>query len=382
VRLRDWWRAALGVCAGTAVLFGQAPSTIELDFRAPDGTPLRGRLILPTGEGPHPVVVYTQAAEGMTSDMRRPLADGGSFSYFDIYRQQLPPLGVGFFSYEGRGITNGANPPRFEVIDSAVYNTSTLAAKATDLVAAVEAVSRVGGVDAARIFAMGASEGTLIATEGAVRADGRIAGLILYGLLALNMRDNFRYILTDGAFITYRRFLDTDADGRVTRPEWDTDPRGWRQGNLPGVAWEQLEVTRDSVLTVADIAALQRPFLDGLDRNDFAILDAWSRRFASVALPAGWWQDHFAHPALPTFLSRLDIPVGIFHGEWDNATPVTAVRDLADRMQRDGSHRQVEFHFLDTDHTLNVGRYFRDGTIPAGHQAIFDYVRRVVAPRR
>jgi pimeloyl-ACP methyl ester carboxylesterase len=240
----------------------------------------------------------------------------------------------------------------------------------------------VGGVDAARIFAMGASEGTLIATEGAVRADGRIAGLILYGLLALNMRDNFRYILTDGAFITYRRFLDTDADGRVTRPEWDTDPRGWRQGNLPGVAWEQLEVTRDSVLTVADIAALQRPFLDGLDRNDFAILDAWSRRFASVALPAGWWQDHFAHPALPTFLSRLDIPVGIFHGEWDNATPVTAVRDLADRMQRDGSHRQVEFHFLDTDHTLNVGRYFRDGTIPAGHQAIFDYVRRVVAPRR
>ena len=380
------WRAALRVAASvivvTAALPGQAPSATEIAFAAPDGTPLRGRLVLPAGEGPHPVIVYAQAAEGMTIDMRRPLPGGASFSYFDIYRQQLPPLGVGFFSYEGRGITAADAPPRYERIDSAVYNTSTLSAKAADLVAAVEAVAGTAGVDPTRIFAMGASEGTLIATEGAALSGGRVAGLILYGLLALNMRDNFRFILTDGAFITYRRFLDTDGDGRVTRAEWDADPRGWRQGNLPGVAWEQLEVNRDGSLTVEDIATLQRPFLDGLDRGDFAILDAWSRRFASVALPAGWWQDHFAHPTLPTFLARLDIPIGIFHGEWDNATPVRAVRELEARLHREGTHQRIEIHYLDTDHTLNVGRYFRDGTIPAGHQAIFDYVRRVVATGR
>lgn len=378
----DWGRAMVVVVLGASSLLGQEPTVTEFDFRSFDGTPLRGRLVLPPGEGPHPVIVYAQAAEGMTIDVRRPLAGGGSFSYFDIYRRHLPPLGVGFLSYEGRGITAGSQPPRYEQIDSAVYNTSTLSAKARDLVAAVEAVAGIEGVDGSRIFAMGASEGTLVATEGAVLSEGRVAGLILYGVLVLNMRENFRFILTDGAFITYRRFLDTDADGQVSRKEWNADPRGWREGTIPGVQWEQLDANRDGVFTVDDIASMQRAYLEGLDRGDFATLDAWSRRFASVSLPVGWWQDHFAHPSLPSFLERLDIPVGIFQGEWDNATPAAAVRELEAQLHRDGNHRHVEIHYLDTDHSLNVGRYFRDGTIPAGHRAIFDYVRRVVASGR
>jgi hypothetical protein len=60
--------------------------TTEIAFTSHDGNPMRGKLTVPNTAGPCAVVVYAQAAEGMTVDMKRPLpgqttstspADGG-----------------------------------------------------------------------------------------------------------------------------------------------------------------------------------------------------------------------------------------------------------------------------------------------------------------
>ena len=158
-------------------------ATEELHFSTHDGFPLRGKLTLPPGPGPHPIVVYVQSAEGMTVDMRRPLGGGATFDYFDLYAEHLPALGVGFFRYEGRGLTTGGEPPRFEVIDRAIYNTSTLDNKVRDVLSALELLGEQERVDAERVFLMGASEGTLIGADAAARSPQRIAGLVLYGVM-------------------------------------------------------------------------------------------------------------------------------------------------------------------------------------------------------
>jgi hypothetical protein len=88
--------------------------TSEHSFESHDGHEMFAKLTLPPGEGPHPVMVYVQAAEGMTVDMKRPGPGGTTFEYFDLYAKEFPARGVGFFRCEGRGIRNGTKPPRFE----------------------------------------------------------------------------------------------------------------------------------------------------------------------------------------------------------------------------------------------------------------------------
>jgi len=40
----------------------------------------------------------------------------------------------------------------------------------------------------------------------------------------------------------------------------------------------------------------------------------------------------------------------------------------------------MEFHYFDgLDHSLNIDEYFKSGTIPAGHKAIFEFIKRETA---
>jgi hypothetical protein len=40
----------------------------------------------------------------------------------------------------------------------------------------------------------------------------------------------------------------------------------------------------------------------------------------------------------------------------------------------------MEFHyFTGVGHSLGIERYFVDGTVPAGHQAIFEFIKRTVS---
>src|SRR6185503_7152197 len=172
---------------------GAKTKTIEITFTSYDRYDMFGKLTVPTSAGSHPVVIYVQNAEGMTVDQKRRKSRTETFNYFDLYREKLPEMNVAFFSYEGRGIRMGDKPPRFETINWDIYNTSTLENKVRDLMSAIQIVKKQPGIDPSRIFLMGASEGTLLAAETAARSRGQIRGLILYGVLTSNLRDNFKY---------------------------------------------------------------------------------------------------------------------------------------------------------------------------------------------
>jgi len=367
--------------AAQSVAPGVSTTTRDVAFRTHDGFPMRGRITLPTTAGLHPVVIYVQSAEGMTMEVRRRLSDTSTFRYMDLYAAKFPEMGVGFFRYDGRGIGVGDRPPRYETIDTAVFDTGTLDNKVSDLLAAIALVREQPGVDAKRIYLIAASEGTLLAAEAAARAPGMVAALVLYGVMADNMRETFRYIMSDGAFLQYRDFMDADNDGRITPDEYERAVQGPRGVRLRSTPFTAFDANKDSVFSVDDIRVGTKPYLDAIERRDYTVLSAWARSFAGVATPAGWFEDHFEHQTLWTFLSQLNVPVGLFQGELDPMTPAAAVHALQERAEAAGMKNLSFRYFARGDHSLGVGTYFVRGSIPEGHQAIFDFVRALVRRR-
>ena len=349
--------------------------TTEITFTSHDGYPMRGKLTVPNTTRPYAVVVYVQAAEGMTVDMKRPLPNG-TFNYFDLYREKLPEIGVGFFSYEGRGVTMGDSPPRYETIDRDVYNTSTLDNKVRDVLSAVSAVLKQKDVDPAKIFLMGASEGTLLAAEAAARAPDQVrGGLVLYAVLSSTLKDMLKFQAADGPFLVINSVFDADKDGKTSKAEYDADARKNRALGLQATPFETLDADHDGSFTQADFRTLRKPLVDAIDADNFESISAWLKQTAVVDLPTGWLKDHFAHPSMWSFLSQLKIPVGLFHGTADNLAPIEGTRNLEAQAKRAGK-TNLEFHYFDgLDHSLGIGVWFTRGTLPEGHKAIFDFIK-------
>lgn len=122
------------------------------------GVKLAGRLVLPKGDTPVPVVVLIHGSE--------------SFSALDFWSLQriLPAAGIGVFVYDKRG--TGASTGTF---------TMDFSVLADDAVAAMQAARRLAGERAGRVGYYGTSQGGWIAPLAATRA--RVDFVIVgYGL--------------------------------------------------------------------------------------------------------------------------------------------------------------------------------------------------------
>jgi acetyl esterase/lipase len=334
-----------------------------------------GKLTVPNTDRPHPVVIYVQTAEGATVDMKRPLGAGRTFNYYHLYREKLAEMNVAFFSYEGRGIRMGDALPRYEQIDWDVYNTSTLENKVRDALTAVDVVRAQKGIDPEKIFLLGTSEGTLLAAEAASRAPDKVkGGLILYAVLSTTLKDALIYMSGDGEFIVWRRVLDTDRDTKISKAEFE-EPNRSRQLGVQNVAFDIVDPDKDGFLTIDDFRTLRKPYLDAIAADNFETIYGRLKTTAAVSIPKGWLEDHFAHAPMWTFLSSLTLPVGFFHGSADNLTSIEGVRNLEAQARKAGKSN-FEFRYFDgLDHSLGIVQWFARGTLPAGHQAIFDFIK-------
>ena len=343
-------------------------AVLDFAYKAHDDVEMFGRLVLPKSRSPRAVVIYVQTAEGATIDMKRPLGGGKTFNYYDLYRDKLTAMDIGFFSYEGRGIRMGDDLPRYEKIYWDVYNTSTLDNKIQDLLSSIETVRKQDGMQHTPILLMGASEGTLLVAEAATKKPDSVAGLVLYGVMATNLRDTFRYIMSDGDFLRYR-VLDENQDGVITKAEWDK--------LVKNVDFSKVDLNTDGKFTVEDVKVGTKKYLDAIDNDDYEVLQAWSKAAAAVAVPNDWFKDHFAHANNWSFLSKLDIPIGCFHGDADRMAPISAVKELEAKAKK-ANLSKMEFHyFKGLGHSLNIGQYFVNGKMPKGHHAIFEFIDRI-----
>ena len=116
-----------------------ALATTEVSFTS-DGTTLAGRLVMPEGDGPVPVVVLLQGSEH-DSAMR-----------FDSLQRRFPAAGVGAFVFDKRG--TGASGGRYS---------QDFDQLARDAVAALREARRLAGPRVARIGFHGPSQGGWIA---------------------------------------------------------------------------------------------------------------------------------------------------------------------------------------------------------------------------
>jgi pimeloyl-ACP methyl ester carboxylesterase len=271
--------------------------------------------------------------------------------------------------------------PRGEAIDWAVYNTSTLDNKVRDIISAVRVLQQQPGVDKSKILLRGVSEGTQLAADAASRIPGEIAGVVLSGIVSTTLKDMLTFMALEGTFMQHRDHWDDDRDGRITPAEFETDTKGVRRKSLPGVAFSALDADKDGTYTVADRTLLAKELVDGIQANNMAVVNGFLKLTAAVTIPQGWAEDQFAYPPIWQFLSKLEMPVGFFHGDADANTPIAGVKELERRAKAAGK-ANFEFHYLaGLGHGLGTLQYFETGTPSTGYVAIFDFVRRVVTRR-
>ena len=308
--------------------------TLEIPFTSHDGHGMFGKLTVPDSPGPHPVVVFVQTAEAQTVDTRVQ-GPKGPLDFFDLYRRELAAVGVAFFSYEGRGVQMGDQPPRYQKVDRPIYNTSTLENKVRDAMTAVRVLQKQPAIDASRIVLRGHSEGTLLAAETASRMPKEIRAVALSGVLT-NLRAALTFMMTDGWFWQHQAHWDGNRDGVITATEFQADPKGIRKLMPPDFPFSNFDRNEDGRYTVDDVRQARKPMVDAVGAGNAEAAMPFLKGAAAVEIPDGWVADHFRHAPIDTFLSQLQIPVGLFQGDVDQLTPASEVRALESRMKAAG----------------------------------------------
>jgi pimeloyl-ACP methyl ester carboxylesterase len=378
--------AAFGVCL---IAFTASPAesqaitpvpgttTRDIAFTSHDGVAMLGRLTMPDTPGRHPVLMLVQTAEAQTKDGQVRPPGGERVPAYTLYRANLAPLGIGFFSYEGRGVS--ANAGGGPVIDRQVYNTSTLANKVQDAIAAVRTLQKQADVDASTIVLRGISEGTLLAAEIAVEIPKEVAGLVLSGVIGSTLQQALAFMASDGLYMQQQRTWDPDKDGRVSAAEFEAISKQLP----PGTEFKQADVDGDGFYTVNDRRQLSKPLVDAINAGDINTFLPWLQRSAVVAVPepmADWLKDHFKQPAMWDLLQKLSMPVGLFQGENDGNTSAAEVRVL-ERKAKAAGQKNLEFRYFDgLDHGLGTMEYFITGKPSIGYAAIFEFMKRFARP--
>ncbi len=148
----DGTRVTLSPCPGGAISFnGVAGARLAFDVTqtrfAAAGVTLAGRLVMPPGDAPVPIVVLVHGSE-----------NDSALNFYSLQRL-LPSQGVGVFVYDkrGTGLSSGKYTQDFGVL-------------ADDAVAAMREARRLAGRRAGRVGYQGGSEGGWVAPIAASRA--------------------------------------------------------------------------------------------------------------------------------------------------------------------------------------------------------------------
>jgi pimeloyl-ACP methyl ester carboxylesterase len=368
-----WAQAAIVPVPGT--------TTRDIPFMSHDGYPMTGRLTLPDTPGPHPVLMLVQTAEASTMDGELRNANGVRVRIHSQYRELLAPMGIGFFSYEGRGVTSNAGGG--PVIDRAVYDTSTLANKVQDGISAVRTLQKQDGVDRSRIVLRAISEGTLLAAEIAVQIPKEVAGLVFSGVIGSTLKDATVFMASDGAYLAHLENWDINKDGSITAAEFEADSKGIRKLLPAGTPFGAFDRNGDGVYTRDELLTSLRPLVEAIQKENFDAFIPWLQANAAVQVPrtlTEWVKDHFSQPTMSELLSKLTMPIGLFQGELDHNTPAEGVRAL-ERTLKAAGKTNIEFRYFEgLDHGLGTIVYFNTGTPSTGYAAIFEFMKQFKRP--
>ena len=236
----------------------------ETDFAVGEGErALPGTLAMPNGDGPFPAVVLVHGSGPQDRDE----TIGANKPFLDIARG-LAAQGIAVLRYEKR---THARPQDFAGHDFSVDDETT-----NDAVLAVEALRKTPGIDPARVFVLGHSQGGMMAPRIAA-VSSHVAGLVLLAapsrsLLDIVIEQNRRLaVLDDGKTSDAERTAINALieQVRLTRDP-KTDPAAKALLGQPVGYWRSF----DAVDPVKEAEADDLPMLVLQGARDIQVVDA------------------------------------------------------------------------------------------------------------
>ena len=336
----------LGACDDGRILFeGQPGHRVALDvadttFIGQGGVRLRGRLILPPGDGPVPIMVEVHGSEGSNA------------LDFNAFQRFAPASGVGVFVYakRGSGGSEGAYTQDFHIL-------------AEDAAAAVVEARRMAGDRAGRVGLHGASQGGWVAPLAADRTpvDFVIVGFgLAYGPLS---EDNDQVVLD----------LETKGWGPdvLAQAGEITDVTGAFIASHGAVGFADLEAVRARYGAQPWFADIKGEFTGFLLNTPNDAIIAMAPR---LDIGTSWDYD-----PLPV-LSRIDAPMLWIQAEDDIGAPPDATRERLISLSSQGRPITL-LEYPDTDHGIVRFETGADrtrtslGYAPGYYQAVLDWAR-------
>ena len=236
----------------------------EIEFNVGEGErALPGTLAMPEGDGPFPAIVLVHGSGPQDRDE----TIGANRPFLDLARG-LAAQGIAVLRYEKR---THARPQEFAGRNFSVDDETT-----NDAVLAVAALRKTPGIDPARVFVLGHSQGGMLAPRIAAKS-GHVAGLVLLAapsrsLLDIVIEQNRRLaVLDDGKTSDAERAAINALieQVRLTRDP-KTDPATKTILGQPVGYWRSV----DAVDPVQEAVADHLPMLVLQGARDIQVVDA------------------------------------------------------------------------------------------------------------
>ena len=358
-------------CSWCIGVYGSNIISIKLN----DGESIVGRLSMPEGSAKVPMVVVFIPGTGPNTYLNKRKIGNKEFNYYDLFEAEFLKRGIGFFTYNRRGVEIGDKPPYYDKIDSAKYAKYTPKQEVLDVESILSDLRKVDRLKDTRIALLGASEGTIIAAMVADRMVEKVDDLLLFGYANDNMFDIIKWQFSGvTSIMNLKKYFDTNKDNVFSRAEYeskDTIATLGRVRVLNNLPFDTLDMVKDGILDYKDFGARNKPFYNYLlkmidEGNDTWI---WKNYFRITSL---WLKEHFKLEANKTRLLNIDIPIYIFQGVEDANASVDGAYDIQARFKNANKTNLKCFIFEGHNHDLNYLDWPFKQQISEGLNAIFN----------
>jgi len=359
------------VLSSKTALFGEEIVKIGLS----DGEIIAGRLMLPSNEDNVPLLVIFVHGTGPNTYLNKRKIGNVDFNYFDLFAEEFNKRGIGFFTYNRRGVEIGDNPPYYDEIDSVKYSGYLPETEAEDIESIISQLRRDERFINSKIALLGSSEGTIISSIVADRKVVKVDALLMFGYANDNLYDIIKWQYSGHAsIINLRKYFDFNKDNLISQSEYESADSGAVFGRtrvMRNVSFEALDTEKDSILDYRDFASRTVPYFEYLIKMIETGNDAWIwQNYFRVR--SRWLKEHFQLEANKTRLLRIDIPVYIFHGTEDGNVPVEGVYNIQTAFRNAGKTNLNCYIFDGHNHDLNYLDWPFEHKISEGLNAIFN----------
>ncbi|MGE4434454.1 MAG: alpha/beta hydrolase [Bacteroidales bacterium] len=340
--------------------------TIQLS----EGVEVTARLCLPKEGEVRTIVVVVHGTGPYTYLTKRQ-----GFNYYDVLADGFCEKGLGFFTYNRRGVDLGETPPWYDSIDREAYANYVPSTEAADIETMIGFLKEDPRFKNSKLLLYGISEGTIVASMVAERNRVPVDALLLHGYAHENMYDIIKWQHSgEGVMILANSFFDKNGDKMVDREEYASDDRkvaAYRAYLFQNLPFDSVDVVKDGVINVKDLRVKREPFQELL-MSKIAEKDGdwiWNN-YVRVTIP--WFRDHFALEPNKTRLLRVDVPIFVFHGKEDANVPVESVYDLEARFRACGKDNLRTFVFDGHNHDLNFQNWVASKRCSEGFLKLFE----------